>query len=191
MSNKKALCFSSSVSPIRFVELMLENTDSNGVLNLKDWYDIEKDDLLTCNDFCCSFKWAENDVDNIVKEYNILYNDLQIIAKCLDRLDRMYLAKTNSFCDTSYGLLNNKFLESTYFIFVAPFKSENKRQLHAEIIGRVGDNLCGYEMIRHARRLCKLLSLNAPQNILDNEGRMLIAAVALYNCGNSIVKIQK
>ncbi len=51
--------------------------------------------------------------------------------------------------------------------------------IYADCERRVGSKPYAYREIIHAKRLCKLISLNAPKIILDNEGRTLAMAMVL------------
>ena len=82
--------------------------------------------------------------------------------------------------------VNTDELVASYCIFVAPFEAKNKQELNAEVIGRVSDVPCGYELIRHSQRLCRLLSLNAPELVVKNEARMLFASLAIHMFGEKI-----
>ena len=186
-------CFSKfglavDTSPILFAKLMFENTDEDSNLLLKNWYDVVKDDCESYIDVSCNIKWEKEDVDDLIETYKDLHRELRIISRHLDELDEIHLAQENPYIESSNGILENQHLEATYFIFLAPFKAKNENQLQGQIIGRVGEELYGYEMILHARRLCKLMQLKAPEKVIFNEGRMLIAAMAIHHFGTKIVK---
>jgi hypothetical protein len=53
----------------------------------------------------------------------------------------------------------------------------------------VSDGPCGYELIRHSQRLCRLLSLNAPESVIQNEERMLFASLAIHSFGEGLEKV--
>lgn len=188
MTNTTPISFSLDVSPIEFLELMYKSTGSDGKLNLHGWYDVEKDDTVSTNGYQCIIKWTKEDVEKIVEEYKLLYKKLRTISKNLDKCDEACLAQTNPYIESTNGILDGKHLEATYFIYVAPFKSAEEIPLRNQVIGRVGEDLCGFEMIRHARRLCKLMQLKAPEKVIYKEGRMLIASMAINSCGTEITK---
>ena len=182
------LSFSLNISPIEFVKLMYENTDENGNLNLYDWYDVNKDDATTHKNYSCKIKWSKEDVEKLIDSYKSLHRALRIISKNLDELNKIHLAQTNPYVDTSNGILESQNLEAVYFIYVAPFRATTKTQLECEVIGRVGEEPCGFEMIRHAQRLCRLMQLKAPEKVIFSEGRMLIASMVIYHCGIKSIK---
>jgi hypothetical protein len=53
----------------------------------------------------------------------------------------------------------------------------------------VSDGPCGYELIRHSQRLCRLLSLNAPDLVVKNEAKMLFASLVIHEFGQEIKKV--
>ncbi len=50
---------------------------------------------------------------------------------------------------------------------------------------RIGNNICAYSVIIRAKRVCKLISLSAPQFIIDYEARCLASAMVLHEFGKS------
>ena len=188
MTNITPLSFSLDVSPIEFLELMYKNTGSDGRLNLHGWYDVEKDDTVSTNSYQCIIKWTKEDVEKIIEEYKLLHKELRTISKNLDKCDEACLAQTDPYIQSTNGILDGRHLEATYFIYVAPFEPAEEVPLRHQVIGRVGEDLCGFEMICHARRLCKLMQLKASEKAIYKEGRMLIASMAMRFCGTEIKK---
>ncbi len=52
--------------------------------------------------------------------------------------------------------------------------------LYADCARRIGSTPFAYRQVIHARRLCRLLELRAPQAIVDKESRALAAAMVLH-----------
>ncbi len=181
MLNKNTIDFSKNISPIDFAQQMLENTAEDGTLYLNNWYDVDCDDCLTYNNFVANIKWSENDLEDIISEFNQLVDDIKIIANHLDEFDGIP--------ETAVQILVDESIVATYFIYVAPIKATNQQELNAEVIGRVSEGLCGYKIIRHSQRLCRLLCLNAPQIVIQNEERMLFASLAIHSFGKRIEKV--
>jgi hypothetical protein len=105
---------------------------------------------------------------------------LDVIADHLDELDG-----TSA---TAQEILPDE-LVASYCVFVSPFEAANQQELRAEVIGRVSDGPCGYELIRHSQRLCRLLSLNAPDLVVKNEAKMLFASIVIHEFGQEIKKV--
>ena len=190
MPNKNPISFETNLSPSEFAKLMFKNTDAEGNLYLNDWYDVVTDDTISCKNYRCNMSWKQEDLYDIIEEYESLQEELRFISQYLDELDEIHLAQKNPYIESSNGILKDRHLEAAYFIFVAPFKAKTEKQLRAQVIGRVGDELFGYEMIRHARRLCRLMQLNANENVIFHEGRMLIAAMIVHHYGKKIIPVK-
>lgn len=178
MLNKNTVDFSKNISPIDFARDMFKNTADDGTLYLNDWYDVIRDDCLTYNNFVAKIKWSENDFETVISEFNQIINDIKIISNFIDEFDATLESLPEILVDDS--------LISTYFIYLAPLNATNQQVLKADVIGRVSEGLCGYELIRHSQRLCQLLSLNAPETVVQNEERMLIASLIIHAFGKKI-----
>jgi hypothetical protein len=177
MHNKNYVDFSANISPIDFAHKMFKNTSEDGTLYLNNWYDVDCEDCLTYNNCVANIKWTAEDVEYTINEYNRLFEELDVVADHLDELDGTIATATE--------VLPNE-LVATYSIFVAPLEAKNQQELKVEVIGRVSDGPCGYRLIRHSQRLCRLLSLNAPESVVQNEERMLFASLALHEFGERI-----
>ncbi len=62
----------------------------------------------------------------------------------------------------------------------AALYSAYKDAIYADSKRRVGDNLAAYDVVIRARRLCRLMSLEAPAIILENEARLLAQAMVIH-----------
>ena len=180
MQNKNYIDFSTNIGPTDFALEMFKNTAEDGTLYLNNWYDVDCEDCQTYNNFVANIKWAAEDVEYAINEFNQLYKELDIIADHFSELDGTIA--------TAHEILPDE-LVATYFIFVAQLEAKNKQELNAEVIGRVSEGSCGYELIRHSQRLCRLLSLNAPELVVQNESRMLFASLAIHEFGENIEQV--
>lgn len=179
MQNKNYVDFSTNIAPADFAHKMFANTAEDGTLYLNNWYDVDCEDCQTYNNFVATIKWTAEDVKYTICEFNKLYKELEEIADHLDELDG-----TSA---TAQEILPDELL-AAYCVFVAPFEAKTKQELNAEVIGRVSNGPCGYELIRHSQRLCRLLSLEAPESVIQNEKRMLFASLAIHEFGERIEK---
>lgn len=180
MQNKNYVDFSTNIAPTDFALEMFKNTAEDGTLYLNNWYDVDCEDCQTYNSFVANIKWTAEDVDYAINEFNRLYEELDVIADHLDELDG-----TSA---TAQEILPDE-LVAAYYIFVVPFKATKQQELNAKVIGRVSDGPCGYELIRHSQRLYRLLSLDAPKLVVQNEERMLFASLAIHMFGEKIEKV--
>ena len=65
-----------------------------------------------------------------------------------------------------------------------------KADIYKQAEERLGKNEYSYDVISRAARLCKLISLNAPEIVVGKERNTLIAAMLMYRFGKSLTKIQ-
>lgn len=179
MQNKNYVDFSTNIAPADFAHKIFANTAEDGTLYLNNWYDVDCEDCQTYNNFVATIKWTEEDVEYTINEYNRLFEELDVIADHIDELDGTIA--------TAHEVLPDE-LVASYCIFVAPFEATNQQELRAEVIGRVSDGPCGYELIRHSQRLCRILSLNAPESVIQNEERMLFASLVIHSFCDRIEK---
>lgn len=177
MSNKNTVDLFENVSSIKFARLMFENTAEDGILYINNWYDVDCDDCLTYNNFVAKIKWDATDLENIILECDELFCKINRIAKYYKYLDGTYEKANEYLCSHDIA---------TYLIFVAPFDATNSQELNADVVGRVSDGPCTYNLIRHSQRLCHLVSLDAPQEVIEYEERMLIASMIIHWLGEYI-----
>ena len=62
-------------------------------------------------------------------------------------------------------------------------------QLETDSANRLGRDVVAYPLVITAKRLCRLMSLKAPQIILNGEAKTLIAALLLHRCAKSVTPI--
>ena len=179
MQNKNYVDFSTNIPPNEFALEMFKNTAEYGTLYLNNWYDVNCKDCLTYNNYVANIKWTAEDVKYTINEYNRLFEELDVIADHLDELDGTSATVQEILPDELFA---------AYCVFVAPFEAKNNQELNAEVIGRVSEGPCGYELIRHSQRLCRLLSLKAPESVVQNEERMFFASLAIHEFGERIEK---
>ena len=180
MQNKNYVDFSINIASTDFALEMFKNTAEDGTLYLNNWYDVDCEDCQSYNNFAASIKWTAEDLEYTIYEFNKLYKELEEIADHLDELDGTIA--------TAHEVLPDE-LVASYCIFVAPFEAKNNQELNAEVIGRVSEGPCGYELIRHSQRLWHLVSLNAPESVVQNEARMLFASLAIHTFCERIEKV--
>ena len=181
MSNKNTVDLFENVSAIKFARLMFENTAEDGTLQINNWYDVDCEDCLTYYNFVAKIKWDENDLEDIRLECNELFCKINRIAKHYKYLDGTYETANEYLCSHDIA---------TYLIFVAPFDATNLQELNADVIGRVSEGPFAYNLIRHSQRLCYLVFLDAPQEVIEYEERMLIASMIIHWLGEYI-KIER
>lgn len=179
MQNKNCVDFSTNIAPTDFALLMLDRTAADGALYLENWYDVDCEDCNTYSSFAVNVKWSEKDMEYAINEFNQLCNELGVIADHIDDLDGTP--------ESALEILPDE-LVAAYSIYVAPIIAKNNKELNALVIGRVSDGICGYQLIRHSQRLCRLMALDAPEIVVQAEKRMLLASLILHLYGENIEK---
>ncbi len=178
---KNSVDFSNNHTPEVFVTQMFEKTSAQDELYLYNWYDVDCDDCCTYNDFSVGIHWTNNDVNVLIADYNRLFEELKIIAENYEEFMKNP--------DSATLILSDQKVITTYFTYIVPFLSQTREERKEEAASRVGESLCGYEMIVHAMRLCRLLSLKAPELVIHNEARHLIACMAIHYFAHSQERI--
>ena len=55
---------------------------------------------------------------------------------------------------------------------------------------RLGKKIVAYDLIIRAKRLCKLMSLNAPEVIIYDEAKILAQVLAIHDYAKSLVPVE-
>lgn len=64
------------------------------------------------------------------------------------------------------------------------YRNEYINRVFKDSEKRVGNNICAYDVVIRAMRLCRLYNLNAPKLVINYEARQLAAAMVLHNFGS-------
>ena len=181
MLNKNTVDFSKNISPIDFAREMLKNTDEDSKLYLNEWYDVDCEDCMTYNNYVAKINWDSNDLADIISDFNAMISDFDFIANILKEYDATF--------ENLPELLVDNSLLGTYYVYLAPFDATNQQELEVDVVSRLSEGLCGYEIIRHSQRLCRLYSLNAPKLVIQYEERMLIASLIIHDFAEKFEKV--
>ena len=190
-----------SFTPVDFARFLFDNTAANGVLHMPKRFgsikerDDDFDEFIMC--------WKSNDLDFLISKFNTLYDNLSKIANVYDKLSENETSVKNVLIDPELfdtwrvyvrrleiGDFDRKTLDPV--LEKELYKSELTKEesdlldkyyktLLKECVERVGGNSFAYDVVNHAWRLCRLISLKAPQIIVQNEARYLIGCMALHD----------
>ena len=146
---------------------MFDHTDDNGILYTPE---LPRDDHHDNKErfYKCVMNWNFVDLDDALYYYEELYNDLKEIAKKWDVIHSSSAEK----------VLPKKLLD-IWNNYVRDFDTDDKDAICAEAKRRVGNDLAAYDVVIHARRLCRLMSLETPAIIFRNEARLLAQAMVI------------
>ena len=187
------------LTPIDFVRAMYKHTDCDGTLRLPENFgaDDERDDKF---DVFQMF-WSRDDLNQLITEFSALYAELSAIAEVYDKLDDNEehvgdLLDDPVLLDTWYFYLRRPqwYGAQERSLNIALEKEAQNEKLSAkeekllekyraeeleESVKNLGGNFFAYDVHMHSLRLCKLMNLGAPEIVIQNEARALIACMAL------------
>lgn len=187
------------LASIDYVTSLFAATDRDGALRMPKNFgtDEEQDDEFDI----FKMSWNRDDLNMLLSEFQELYAGLSEIAKVYDKLDNNPELVRNT--------LDNPVLFDTWQLYLQrpQWYGEEERMLDAamekeaqaeelsaeeerllekyraeelrESVKNLGGNRFAYDVHMHALRLCKLMSLGAPEIVIQNEARALIACMAL------------
>ncbi len=156
------------LTPEECIVGMFEHTDSDGILCIPAWpYDDDAEQGML---YRCRMNWTEADRDAVLRLYESCYDTMKSIAlRCgsvRDGLDAAALSEAQ------------KPFWNTY---LRDFESEDNDAICAEAEARVGESPAAYDMILRARRLCRLMSLEAPEIIIRGEANLFAQALVIHS----------
>lgn len=159
----------------------------------------------------CAAVWRQNDETDVAEQleattravwekyvYSYVVDDFDVdkIRDISDRRDDVDYCKQvmrELIASDNNGEAQKDVLRSLMDVSVTPEEEAYYRKFTRKIdelaAARLGGGLCAAKVIRHARRLCSLLRLQAPEVILNNEGRTFVAALAVNRFGVSQCRI--
>ncbi len=120
---------------------------------------------------------------------DIDYDKIRDIDDRLDTIAWVKIIASNVAKGDSIADLEKEVLSEYIDVAVTDEELDYRHKYHNIIVKdaekRVGENICAYDVIIRSMRLCRLMYLNAPQIIINNEGRELAAAFVLHEYGIS------
>lgn len=187
------------LASIDYVTSLFAATDRDGALRMPKNFgtDEERDDEFDI----FKMSWSRDDLNLLLSEFQELYAGLSEIAKVYDKLDNnpklVRDALDNPVLFDIWHLYLQRpqwYGEEERMLDVALKKEAQAEELSAEeerllekyrgeelrvSVKNLGGNRFAYDVHMHALRLCKLMSLGAPEIVIQNEARALIACMAL------------
>ena len=177
-----------------YVNKLFENT-KDGVLTISGWYfdDEDKTDAF----YRCHLNWNEVGRDKLIADFKHFYSQLEEIAKAgcrhtddseqvrgLLRSDlfdiwNTYIRKFEADSDPKYDYMTKKDIEDyneEEKILMEEYFAAN----HVEAKKRLCDNEYACDLIWRARRVTRLIQINAPAFIVSNEAKTMLEVMLLY-----------
>lgn len=187
------------LASIDYVTSLFAATDRDGALRMPKNFgtDEEQDDEFDI----FKMSWNRDDLNMLLSEFQELYAGLSEIAKVYDKLDNnpelVRDALDNPVLFDIWQLYLQRpqwYGEEERMLDVALKKEAQAEELSAEeerllekyhseelleSVKNLGGNFFAYDVHMHSLRLCKLMNLGAPEIVIQNEARVLIACMAL------------
>lgn len=187
------------LASIDYVTSLFAATGRDGALRMPKNFgtDEERDDEFDI----FKMSWSRDDLNLLLSEFQELYAGLSEIAKVYDKLDNnpklvrdtldnpvlfdiwhLYLQRSQWYGEEERMLdvalkkeAQTEELSAEEERLLEKYRAEELR----ESVKNLGGNRFAYDVHMHALRLCKLMSLGAPEIVIQNEARALIACMAL------------
>lgn len=123
---------------------------------------------------------ATGDFDQ--QRYNQIHNKLDTVAEVKYIAEK--LAKGEKLLDFEKQMLA-EYMDMEVTLEEIKYRRDFIEHIHKEAEQRIGENICAYDVIIRARRVCYLFHLNAPESVIFTEARQLAAALVLHKYGIS------
>ena len=156
------------LTPAECIAGMFALTDESGLLLIPTWpYD---DDAPEDQErFCrCKMDWNEADRDAALRFFESCYETVRELAP---EYDSVRSSGAEALSEAQKAFWNT---------FLRDFESEDIDAICAEAEERVGKSPAAYDVILRARRLCRLMSLEAPEIIIRSEANLFAQALVIH-----------
>lgn len=154
------------LTPAECIVSMFEHTDADGILCIPSWpYDDDAEQGML---YQCRMNWNEADRDAALRLFESCYETMREIAPKFDSI-RSSGAEVLPEAEKQFW--------NTY---LRDFESEDNDAICAEAEARLGKSPAAYDVIIRARRLCRLMSLEAPEIILQGEANLFAQALVIH-----------
>lgn len=181
---------------------MFEHTDENGSLYIPEWPQwphYGKPSADKERFYCCAMNWDAMDLKNALQSYESLYAGLKQIAEklaeiCSDSaedvlsedLQKVWNKYLRDYETDAFDMALISDLSERLFLGVSVSEeeavayAEYKAAVAAESKARVGDSPASCDVILRAKRLFKLMTLDAPRIIVACEANYLAQAMVIH-----------
>lgn len=155
------------LTPSECIVSMFALTDESSLLLIPAWpFDDAPEHLRT---FCkCRMDWNETDRDAALRFFDSCYETMRELAPQYDSI-RASGAETLPEAQKAFW--------NTY---LRDFESDDPDAIRAEAEERVGRGVAAYDVIIRARRLCRLMSLEAPEIIIRSEANLFAQTLVIH-----------
>lgn len=156
------------LTPSECIVSMFALTDESGLLLIPAWpYD---DDTPEDRErfYRCRMDWTEADRDAVLRFFESCYETMQAIAA---EYDSIRSSGTEGLSEAQKAFWNT---------YLRDFESDEIDAICAEAEARLGKSPAAYDVILRARRLCRLMALEAPEIIIRGEANLFAQALVIH-----------
>lgn len=154
------------LTPVETIVSMFEHTDADGILCIPAWpYDDDAEQGML---YQCRMNWNEEDRDAALRLFESCYETMREIAPKFDSIR------------SSGAEILPEAQKSFWNAYLRNFESDDNDAVCAEAEERVGQSPAAYDVIIRARRLCRLMALEAPEIIVQNEANLFAQALVIH-----------
>lgn len=155
------------LTPVETIVSMFEHTDTDGILCIPAWpYDDDAEQGML---YQCRMNWNEADRDAALRLFESCYETMKKIAE-----------KYDSFRSEADAEILPEAEKQFWNTYLRDFASDDIDAICAEAEERVGQSPAAYDVIIRARRLCRLMELQAPEIILRSEANLFAQALVIH-----------
>ena len=155
------------LTPVETIVSMFEHTDADGILCIPAWpYD---DDTELGMLYQCRMNWNKADLENVLRQYENCCDTMKKIAE-----------KYDSFRADSGAEALPEEEKRFWNTYLRDFASDDIDAVCAEAEERVGQSPAAYDVIIRAKRLCRLMALDAPEIIIRGEANLFAQALVIH-----------
>ena len=170
-TSKVALYFDPDEAPIltpsECIVSMFALTDESGLLVIPAWpYD---DDAPEDRErfYRCKMDWNEADRDAALRFFESCCETMRELAP---QYDSIRASGADALPEAQRAFWNT---------YLRDFASDDMDEICAEAAARIGESPAAYDVILRARRLCRLMSLDAPEIIIRSEANLFAQALVI------------
>lgn len=157
------------LTPEECITSMFEHTDGSGLLVIPEWPSCDPDADDKTGFYKCRMSWNEADRDEA-----LLY-----CGSCLDSIRK--IAPKYSSLRSGAGAEDLPATQKEIWdTFLQDLRSDDPDAALAEAEERAGRSPAVCDVILRARRLCRLMELEAPEVIIRNEACLFAQALAIH-----------
>lgn len=154
------------LTPVETIVSMFEHTDTDGILCIPSWpYDDDAEQGML---YQCRMNWNKADLENVLRQYENCCDTMREIAP---KFDSIRSSGTEVLPEAQKAFWNT---------YLRDFASEDIDAICAEAEERVGKGPAACDVIIRAQRLCRLMSLEAPEIIIRGEANLFAQALVVH-----------